>query len=94
MMIVWFVVGCAAGVALGWLMASSRAQRAQGAAGAQIAAKEAEVAGLRAGLLERDRLMEEKTREADSLRAAGDMARLEVARVQSRLDAEAKAADE
>lgn len=91
---VWFFVGCVVGVAVGWLIANSRAQGARGAAVAQIAAKDAEIAGLREALVARDRVIAEKLRELESMRASGEEARLEAAGLRARVEAEKRSADE
>jgi DNA recombination protein RmuC len=94
MTIVWFVVGCVVGGVVAWLIGSSRVQGARAGAVATLAARDAEVAGLRDGLVGKDRAIEEKVREAEALRAAGEAARLEAGRLLERLEAEQKAAEE
>jgi DNA recombination protein RmuC len=94
MMVVWFVVGCLVGGVVAWLIGSSRVQGARAASEATLAARDAEVAGLRDGLLAKDRAMEEKVREVETLRTAGEAARLEAGRLLERLEAEQKAAEE
>jgi DNA recombination protein RmuC len=94
MTIVWFVVGCVAGGVVAWLIGSSRVQGARAASEATLAARDAEVAGLRDGLVGKDRAIEEKAREIETLRMAGEAARLDAGRLLERLEAEQKAADE
>src|SRR5260370_332070 len=60
MTIVWFVVGCAVGGVIAWLIGSSRFQGARAAAEARVMAREAEVSGLREGIAAKDRLIGEK----------------------------------
>ena len=59
-----------------------------------MAAREAEATGLREGLAAKDRVVEEKARELETLRAAGEAARLEAAGLRSQMRAEQKAMDE
>ena len=94
MTVVWFVVGCVVGGVVAWLIGSSRVQGARAAAVATLAARDAEVAGLRDGLVVKDRAIEEKVREVETLRTAGEVARLEAGRLAARLEAEQKAAEE
>jgi len=94
MTIVWFVVGCVVGGVVAWLIGSSRVQGARAGAVATLAARDAEVAGLRDGLVGKDRAIEEKVREVEALRAAGEAARLEAGKLLERLEAEQKAAEE
>jgi DNA recombination protein RmuC len=94
MTILWFVVGCVVGGVVAWLMGSTRVHRARASSEAQLAARDAEVAGLREGLGVRDRAIEEKVRELDAARTAGEAARLEAGRLMERLEAEQKAAEE
>ena len=94
MTILWFVVGCVAGGVVAWLMGSTRVHRARASSEAQLAARDAEVAGLREGLGVRDRAIEEKVRELDAARTAGEAARLEAGRLMERLEAEQKAGEE
>jgi DNA recombination protein RmuC len=94
MTIVWFVVGCVVGGVVAWLIGSSRVQGARAGAVATLAARDAEVAGLRDGLVGKDRAIEEKVREVEALRAGGEAARLEAGRLLERLEAEQKAAEE
>ena len=71
MTVVWFVLGCAVGGVIAWLIrGSSRSDRA--AAEARVAAREAEVVGLREGIAAKDRLIEEKMREVEALRTAAE----------------------
>jgi DNA recombination protein RmuC len=93
-MIVWLVVGGVAGLAVGWLIANARAQVGRGAAAAQMAAKEAEIAGLREGLATRDRVVGERVQELEAMRAAGEAARVEAAGLRAQMLAEQKATDE
>jgi DNA recombination protein RmuC len=92
--VVWFVVGSVVGAVIAWLVAGSRMQGARVAVEARMAAREAEAAGLRDGLAARDRVIEEKVRELEALRAAGETARLEAAGLRSQILAEQKAAEE
>src|SRR5258707_6441917 len=94
MTIVWFVVGCAVGGVIAWLIASSRFQGARAAAEARVMAREAEVAGLRDGIVVKDRVIEEKVREVEAQRVAAEAARLEAAGLRSQLLAEQMAAAE
>src|ERR1700722_12838340 len=94
MTIVWFVVGCVVGGVVAWLIGSSRVQGARAGAVATLAARDAEVAGLRDGLVGKDRAIEEKGRGGGGLRAGGEAARLEAGRLLERLEAEQKAAEE
>jgi DNA recombination protein RmuC len=94
MTIVWFLVGCAVGGVIAWLIGSSRSQGARAAAEARVMAREAEVAGLREGIGAKDRLMEEKVREVETQRGAAEAARLEAGRLLERLGAVQKAAEE
>jgi DNA recombination protein RmuC len=94
MTIVWFVVGCAVGGVIAWLIGSSRFQGARAAAEALVMAREAEVAGLREGVAAKDRVIEEKVREVEAQRVAAEAARLEAGKLLERLGAEQKAAEE
>src|SRR5229473_5874549 len=94
MTIVWFVVGCAVGGVIAWLIASSRFQGARAAAEARVMAREAEVAGLRDGIVVKDRVIEEKVREVEAQRVAAEAARLEAGKLLERLGAEQKSAEE
>ncbi|WP_433967142.1 hypothetical protein [Tunturiibacter gelidiferens] len=94
MTIVWFVVGCAVGGVIAWLIRSSRSQLERTAAEARAVVREAEVAGLREGVAAKDRLIEEKAREVETLRKEAEGARLEAGRLLERLQAEQKAAEE
>jgi DNA recombination protein RmuC len=94
MTIVWFVVGCAVGGVIAWLIGSSRFQGARAAAEARVMAREAEVAGLREGVAAKDRVIEEKVREVEAQRVAAEAARLEAGKLLERLGAEQKAAEE
>jgi DNA recombination protein RmuC len=94
MTIVWFVVGCAVGGVIAWLIGTSRFQGARAAADARVMAREAEVSGLREGIAAKDRLIEEKAREVEALRTSAEAARLEAGRLLERLGAEQKAAEE
>ncbi|HTC74195.1 MAG TPA: DNA recombination protein RmuC [Edaphobacter sp.] len=94
MMIVWFVVGCAVGGVIAWLIGSSRFQGARAAAEARVLAREAEVAGLRDGIVAKDRLIEEKVQEVEAQRVAAEAARLEAGKLLERLGAEQRAAEE
>ena len=84
-MIVWFLVGCAAGALVGFLIANSRAQSARAVASAQLAAQNAEAAGLREGLAAKDRAIAAKGQELDQVRDAGEAARVEAAGLRARL---------
>jgi DNA recombination protein RmuC len=94
MTIVWFLVGCAVGGVIAWLIGSSRFQGARAAAEARLTAREAEVAGLREGIVAKDRVIEERVREVEAQRVAAEAARLEAGRLLERLGAEQKAAEE
>jgi DNA recombination protein RmuC len=94
MTMVWFLIGCAVGGVVAWLMGNSRVQGARAASEARLAARDAEVAGLREGLLGKERAIEEKVRELEVVREAGEKARLEAGKLAARLDAEQKAAEE
>lgn len=94
MTILWFLVGCAVGGTIAWLIASSRSQGARGAIEARLMARDAEVAGLREGMAAKDRAIEEKAQEAEMLRTGAEAARLEAGRLLERLEAEQKAAAE
>ena len=94
MTIVWFLVGCAVGGVIAWLIGSSRFQGARAAAEARVMAREAEIAGLREGIGAKDRLIEEKVREVEAQRGAAEAARLEAGKLLERLGAEQKAAEE
>jgi DNA recombination protein RmuC len=93
-MAIWFAVGCLVGCVIAWLMGSTRVHRARASSEAQLAARDAEVANLREGLGARDRALEEKARELDAVRVAGEAARLDAGRLKERLDAEQRAAEE
>ena len=94
MTMVWFLVGCVVGGVVAWLIGNSRVQGARAASEARLAARDAEVAGLREGLLGKERVIEEKARELEVVREAGEKARLEAGKLAARLDAEQKAAEE
>jgi DNA recombination protein RmuC len=94
MTMVWFLVGCMVGGVVAWLIGNSRVQGARAASEARLAARDAEVAGLREGLLAKERTIEEKARELEVVREAGEKARLEAGKLAARLDAEQKAAEE
>lgn len=94
MTIVWFLVGCAVGGVIAWLIGGSRFQAARAAAEARAMAREAEVAGLREGIVAKDRVIEEKAREVEVLRAGAEAARVEAAGLRSQLLAEQTAAAE
>src|SRR3954451_10059912 len=94
MTIVWFFVGTAMGGVIAWLVGSSQVQRARAAAEARAMAREAEVGGLREGIVGKDRVIEEKAREVEALRVAAEAARLEAGRLLERLGAEQRAAEE
>ncbi len=94
MTVVWFVLGCAVGGVIAWLIRGSRSHADRAAAEARVAAREAEVVGLREGVAGRDRLIEEKMREVEALRTAAEAARLEAGRLLERLEAEQRAADD
>ncbi len=94
MTMVWFLVGCVVGGVVAWLIGNSRVQGARAASEARLAARDAEVAGLRDGLLGKERAIEEKVRELAALREAGEKARLEAGKLAAQLDAEQKAAEE
>jgi DNA recombination protein RmuC len=94
MTMVWFLVGCVVGGVVAWLIGNSRVQGARAASEARLAARDAEVAGLREGLLVKERAIEEKARELEVVREAGERARLESGKLAARLDAEQKAAEE
>jgi len=94
MTIVWFLVGCAVGGVIAWLIGSNRFQGARAAAEARVMAREAEIAGLREGIGAKDRLIEEKVREVEAQRGAAEAARLEAGKLLERLGAEQKAAEE
>ena len=91
---IWFAIGCLAGGVVAWLLGSTRVHRAKASSEAQLAARDAEVAGLRESLVVRDRAIEGKIRELDAARMAGEAARLEAGRFAERLEAEQKAAEE
>ncbi|HMH14822.1 MAG TPA: DNA recombination protein RmuC [Edaphobacter sp.] len=93
-MAIWFAVGCLVGCVIAWLMGSTRVHRARASSEAQLATRDAEVANLREGLGARDRALEEKARELDAVRVAGEAARLDAGRLKERLDAEQRAAEE
>ena len=94
MTMVWFLVGCVVGGVVAWLIGNSRVHGARAASEARLAAREAEVAGLREGLMGKERTIEEKVRELAVLREAGEKARLEAGKLAAQLDAEQKAAEE
>src|SRR5437868_6326571 len=94
MTIVWFLVGCAVGAVIAWLIGGSRFHAARSAAEARAMAREVEIAGLRDGMAAKDRVMEEKAREVEALRVAAEAARLEAGRLLERLGAEQRAAEE
>jgi DNA recombination protein RmuC len=94
MTVVWFAVGCVAGGVIAWLMANVRSQGMRAAAEARVMAREAEVAGLREGLAAKDRVIEDKVREMETLRGGAEAARLEAGRLLERLQAEQKAAED
>ena len=94
MTIVWFLLGCAVGGVIAWLIMSSQSQAMRAAAEARVVAREAEVVGLREGIAAKDRLIEEKGREVEALRVAAEAARLDAGRLLERLEAEQRAAEE
>jgi DNA recombination protein RmuC len=94
MTIVWFLVGCAVGGVIAWLIGSGRSQGLRAAAEARVMAREAEVVGLREGIAAKDHLIEEKAREVETLRAGAEAARVEAGRLMERLEAEQRAAEE
>lgn len=94
MMIVWFVIGCAAGGAVGWLIAHSRAQIARASAVAQAAAMQTEINGLREGAAAKDKLLEANARELESVRASAEAARVEAAALRSEMQTQRTATDE
>jgi len=94
MTIIWFVVGCAVGGVLAWVIRGNRSQLERASSEARVLAREGEVAGLRDGVAARDRLLEEKAREVETLRGAAEAARLEAGRLLERLEAEQRAAEE
>ena len=94
MTIVWFLVGCAVGGVIAWLIATGRSQKTSSSVEARVMAREVEVAGLREGADAKDRAIDEKTREIEALRASAEAARLEAGRLLERLQAEQKAAEE
>jgi DNA recombination protein RmuC len=94
MTIVWFLVGFTVGGVIAWLIRSSQLQGMRAAAEARVVAREVEGAGLREGMAAKDRVIEEKGREVESLRVAAEAARLEAGRLLERLEAEQKAAEE
>jgi DNA recombination protein RmuC len=94
MTIVWFLVGCVVGGVIAWLIGGSQFQAARAAAEARAMAREAEVAGLREGIGAKDRVIEEKAREAETLRAGAEAARVEAAGLRSQIVAEHKATEE
>ena len=94
MTIVWFLLGCAVGGVIAWLIRGSQSQGMRAAAEARVVAREAEVVGLREGIAAKDRLIEEKGREVEALRVAAEAARLDAGRLLERLEAEQRAAEE
>jgi DNA recombination protein RmuC len=94
MTIVWFLLGCAVGGVIAWLIRGSQSQGMRAAAEARVVAREAELVGLREGMAARDRLIEEKGREVEALRVAAEAARLDAGRLLERLEAEQRAAEE
>jgi DNA recombination protein RmuC len=94
MTIVWFVLGCAVGGLVAWLIRSSRSQGERIATEARVVVRETEVAGLREGMAAKDRVIEEKAREVETLRGAAEAARLDAGRLLARLEAEQRAAEE
>src|SRR5260370_42276984 len=94
MTIVGFVVGCGVGGVIAGRIGGSRFQGARAAAEARVMAREAEVAGLRDGIVAKDRVIDDKVREVEAQRVAAEAARLEAGRLLERLEAEQKAAEE
>src|SRR5258708_34432580 len=94
MTIIWFLVGCAVGGVIAWLIGSSRFQGARAAEEARVMGTAAEVAGLRDGIVAKDRVIEEKVREVEAQRVAAEAARLEAGRLVERVGAEQKAGEE
>jgi DNA recombination protein RmuC len=94
MTIVWFVLGCVVGGVIAWLIRGGRSQGDRAAAETRLVAREAEVAVLREGAAAKDRLLEEKAREVETLRVEAEAARLEAGRLLERLRGEQKAAEE
>ncbi|MEO6804521.1 MAG: DNA recombination protein RmuC [Edaphobacter sp.] len=94
MAIVWFLVGCAVGGVMAWLIGSRRSQAAYAAVEARVAVREAEAVGLREGMAAKDRVNEERRREVETLRSGAEAARLEAGRLLERLGAEQRAAEE
>ncbi|MGH9597775.1 MAG: hypothetical protein ACRD3K_13350, partial [Edaphobacter sp.] len=94
MAMVWFAVGCAVGGVMAWLIGSRRSQGAYAAAEARVAVREAEAVGLREGMAAKDRVIEERVREVETLRSEAEAARLEAGRLLERLGAEQRAAEE
>src|SRR5258708_34737609 len=94
MTIIWFLVGCAVGGVIAWLIGSSRFQGARAAAEARVMAREAEVAGLRDVIVAKDRVIGGKVREVEAQRRSAEAARLAAAGLRSQLLAEPMAAAE
>src|SRR5260370_38878055 len=94
MTIVGFVVGCGVGGVIAGRIGGSRFQGARAAAEARVMAREAEVAGLRDGIVAKDRVIDDKVREGEAQRVAAEAARLEAGSLLERLGAEQKAPEE
>lgn len=91
---VWLVVGCVAGIVIGWLIAQGRAQSARAGMLARLAAQDAELAKLHEGLAEKTREIDKTAQELVSVRQAGEDARVEAAGLRSQIEAERKSTEE
>ncbi len=94
MTIVWFFVGCVVGGVVGWLLVNGRAQGSRGMVAAQMAAKEAEAAGLRSTLQGREQALIAKEQELAAERGLAATAREENAGLRARLETEQRATEE
>ncbi len=87
-MIVWFVVGCAVGAVVEWVLINGRVQGARAVAEAQLTARDAETARLRELIAGNERALAAKDQELTAAREASGTAREEVARLSAKMLAE------
>jgi DNA recombination protein RmuC len=94
MTIIWFVVGCVAGGAVGWMIASSRAQGRRAVVEMQLAERDREIDRLRAVIASYEQTLKSKEQEIATERAAHATAREEIARLNAQMLAEQKSTEE
>ncbi|WP_188759584.1 DNA recombination protein RmuC [Edaphobacter acidisoli] len=90
----WFVIGCGAGVLIGWLIANTRARSAHAVMAARIAAMEAEARAFRDSNDAKEKLIDKQSGELDDVRQAAEAARVDAAGLRSQIEAERKATNE